>query len=339
MVIGFPWIRVGLDLGTANTLLYVKGRGVAVREPSLVTVRTSTGEIEAVGGDARAGLGRTPGKFRTARPIRAGMVRDLKLCEGMVQRFLRQARATGLLHRPKVVMAVPSGLAEVDSAAIAQSMRDAGAVRVLLVEQVLAAARGAGLAIEESRGRMVVNIGAGVTDIAVISLGNAVHLRTIRTAGEEMDAAIISHVRAAHQLVIGERTAERLKIQIGSALAGGGEMSLRVKGRCMVRGIPREAEIRDGEVREALAVPVERIVNAVREVLEQAPPELGAGLIETGIVLTGGSALLRNLDACIARDCGLPVRVAQDPLACVILGLAHQLRLLRRSDWRRFGRP
>ncbi len=334
------WLKtegVGLDLGTANTLLYVKGRGVALKERSLVIVRASTGDIEAVGGEAEAGLGRTPRKFRAERPIRAGIIADLTLCEGMLHRFLGKARVTGPLQRFKVAMAVPGGTTEVERLAVAQSLRKSGASDVLLVEQALAAARGAGLPIEESRGRMVVNIGAGVTDIALVSLGNAVNTRAIRVAGDEMDAAIIAHLRSAHQLIIGERTAEQLKIGIGSALPCGADAVMRIKGRCLARGIPREAAIRGGELCAALSAPVQRIVDAIRECLEQAPPELSADLVETGIVLTGGSALLRNLDKRIATDCGLPVTVAQDPLSCVILGLAHQLKVLRRSDWRRFG--
>jgi rod shape-determining protein MreB and related proteins len=336
-VIGLPSTRIGLDPGTANTLLYVKGRGVAVNEPSLVTIRTSTGDIEAVGEEAEAGLGRTPRKFQTARPIRAGTISDLSLFDGMLHRFLRKAHIAGPLHRLKVAIAVPSGMTEVERRAIVESLRNAGGVDVLLVEQVLAAARGAGLAIEESRGRMVVNIGAGVTDVAIISLANTVYARATRVAGDEMDAAITAHVRATHHLLIGERTAERLKIQIGSAVPNHPELTLRVKGRCITEGVPREATIRGCEIREALSTPLARIVNAIREALEQAPPELSADLIETGIVLTGGSASLRNLDRFISKDCGLPVKVAQDPLSCVILGLAYQLNRLRRGEWRRFG--
>ncbi|HWB96370.1 MAG TPA: rod shape-determining protein [Bryobacteraceae bacterium] len=336
-MIGFASGRVGLDPGSANTLMYVEGRGVAVNEPSLVTVRASTGDIEAVGREAEAGLGRTPTKFRTERPIRGGIITDLKLFEGMLGRFLRQAHILGSLHRLKVVAAVPSGTTEVDRRAAVESLRNAGATCVWIVEQALAAAWGAGLPVDESRGRMVVNIGAGVTDIAVLSLGSIVHARSIRVAGNEMDAAIMAYVRSAHQLAIGERTAERLKIEIGSALPGPEERTLRIKGRCAARGIPREAAIRDGEIRDALSAPVQRIVNALREALEEVPPELSADLVETGIVLTGGCALLRNLDRCISNACGLPVRVAGNPLACVILGLAHQLNCLRPRDWRRFG--
>jgi rod shape-determining protein MreB and related proteins len=336
-VIGLPSTRVGLDPGTANTLVYVKGRGVAVNEPSLVTVRTSSGDIEAVGGEAEAGRGRTPRKFQTARPIRAGIITDLKLFDGMLHRFLRKAHISGPLHRLKAAIAVPSGITEVERLVVIESIQNAGAADVLLVDQVLAAARGAGLGIEESRGRMVVNIGAGVTDVAVISLGNTVYARATRIAGDDIDAAIVAEVRAAHQLVIGEPTAERLKIQIGSAVSNHQELTLAVKGRCLTKGIPREVTIRGCEVRDAISTPLERIMGAIREALEQAPPELTADLIETGIVLTGGSALLRNLDRFISTDCGLPVNVAQDPLKCVIRGLAHQLDGLRPSDWRRFG--
>ena len=285
----------------------------------------------------KQGRGRTPRKFQTARPIRAGIITDLKLFDGMLQRFLRKAHIGAPLHRLKAAIAVPSGMTEVERLVVIESIQNAGAVHVLLVDQVLAAARGAGLAIEESRGRMVVNIGAGVTDVAVISLGNTVYARATRFAGDDMDAAIAAHVRAAHQLVIGELTAERLKIEIGSAVSSHQELTLAVKGRCATKGIPREVTIRGCEVRAAISTPLERIIGAIREALEQAPPELSADLIETGIVLTGGSALLRNLDRFISKNCGLPVRVAQDPLTCVIRGLAHQLNGLRASDWRRFG--
>lgn len=310
---------------------------MAVNERSLVTIRASTGDIEAVGGEAQAGLGRTPKKFQTARPIRAGSISDLKLFDGMLHRFLRKAHISGPWHRLKVAIAIPSGMTEVERLAVVESLRNAGAAEVLLVDQVLAAASGAGLPIEESRGRMVVNIGAGVTDVAIMSLGNTVYSRAARVAGDEMDAAIAAHVGTIHQLLIGEPTAERLKMQIGSAVQEGEETSLAIKGRCALRGVPREATIRGSEVFEALSTPLERIMNAIREALENAPPELSADLVETGIVLTGGSALLRNLDRFISSDCGLPVRVADDPLSSVIQGLARQLNGLRPNEWRRFG--
>jgi rod shape-determining protein MreB len=331
-VIGFPSTRVGLDPGTANTLIYVKGRGVAVNERSLVTIRASTGVIEAVGEAAQAGLGRTPRKLQTARPIRAGSISDLKLFDGMLHRFLRDAHISGSWHRLKAVIAVPSGMTEVERLAVIESIRNAGAAEVLLVDQVLAAAIGAGLPIEESRGRMVVNIGAGVTDAALISLANIVDARAVRVAGDEMDAAIAAHVRTRHNLLIGEPTAERLKIQIGSAVQDREDAVLAVKGRCARRGVPREVAIRGREICEALRGPLDRIMNTIRETLEDAPPELSADLVETGIVLTGGSALLRNLDRFISQNCGLPVAVATDPIACVIQGLARQLNGMRRRQ-------
>ena len=336
-MIGLPSTRVGLDPGTANTLVYVKGRGVAVNEPSLVTMRTSSGDIEAVGGEAEAGRGRTPRKFQTARPIRAGIISDVKLFDGMLRRFLRKAHITGPLHRLKVAIAVPSGMTEAERLAVIESIQNAGAVDVLLVDQVLAAARGAGLAIEESRGRMVVNIGAGVTDVAVISLGKyrlcARDPRRRRRYGCRYRGARTGRSPARHRRAYG-RAAQN---PIGSADFHTRELTLAVKGRCVTKGIPREVTVRGCEVLEAISRPLERIMGAIREALEQAPPELNADLIETGIVLTGGSALLRNLDRFISKDCGLPVRVAPDPLSCVIRGLAHQLNSLRTSDWRRFG--
>ncbi len=338
MINPFWGSRIGVDLGTANTLVYVDGRGVAVKEPSLVTVRASTGEIEAAGSEAEAGAGRTPIKFRTVRPIRHGMICDLTLCEGMLTRFLRQTRIAGPFRRLRVAVAIPGELTEVERLAIVESFRDVGALNVLLVDQVLAAAQGAGLPIDEPRGRMVVDVGAGVTDIAVISMANTVQTRTIPIAGDEMDTAVAAYVRGKHQLLVGERTAERIKIQIGSALPVSESLSAKVKGRCLVHGIPREVALCDCEIRDALAAPVHRIVMAIREVLEQAPPELSADLVETGILLTGGSALLRNLDRRISAEFGLPVTVAPDPLSSVILGLACQLKRLQNCDWRRFGR-
>jgi len=328
--------RIGLDLGTANTLVCVDGRGLALNEPSIVTVRASTGEIEAVGSEADAGFGRTPRKLHTQKPIRAGMIHDLKLCEGMLRRFLRKAEVNGLLRRFRALVAVPASLTEVGRMAVLESLHCAKAGDVLLVEQSLAAAQGAGLPIEEPRGHMIVDIGAGVTGIALISLGTVVQSRTILVAGDEMDAAIVSHVHRQHHILIGERSAERVKIEIGSAQPNFDARSATVKGRCLVRGVPRCVTLHEDEVQEALADPIRRIIAAIREVLEQAPPELSADLLETGLVLTGGSALLRNLDQHISKEFGLPVRVAEAPLTSVALGLARQLSHLRRRDWDRF---
>lgn len=330
-------VRLALDLGTANTLIYVHGQGVAVKEPTLVTVRASTGEIEAAGTEAEAALGRTPRKFRTVKPIRCGIISDLRICEGMLHRFLTKTGRNLRFRGLQVAAAVPGELTEVERLAVLESLRNTRAKEVLLTDQVLAAAQGAGLPIEEPRGYMVVDIGAGITDIAVISLANRVHGRTIPVAGDEMDAAIAAHVRGRHQLLIGERTAERIKIQLGSAMPGPQAWSMKVKGRCLTDGIPREVSLCDSEILDALSAPVHRIVIAIREVLEQAPPELSADLMETGILITGGSALLRDLDKRISKECGLPVTIAPDPLSSVINGLARQLKHLRRRDWRRFA--
>jgi len=327
--------RIGLDLGTANTLIYVDGRGLALNEPSVVTVRASTGEIEAAGRDAEAGFGRTPRKLLTRKPIRAGMIQDLELCQGMLLRFLRKAEVAGLLRRFRVIVAVPASLTEVERMAVIESLHCAKAGDVVLAEQPLAAAQGAGLAIEEPHGHMVVDAGAGATSVALISLGTVVQSRTILVAGDEMDAAIVSYVNRRGHILIGERTAERVKVEIGSAQPNPGATS-NVKGRCLVRGVPRSVTLGGEEIQEALAEPVGRIVAAIREVLEQAPPELSADLLETGIVLTGGSELLRNLDQRISREFGLPVRVAEAPLTSVALGLGHQLSYLRCRGWSRF---
>ncbi len=339
MIGSFYGSRIGIDMGTANTLVHIDGQGVAVKEPSLVTVRAGTGEIEAAGRAAEAGAGRTPRKLRTVRPIRHGMISDLTLCEGMLNRFLRRTDTLGIFRRFRVAIAVPGELTEVERLAIVESVRNVGASEVLLVDQVLAAARGAGLPIDEPRGRMVVNIGAGITDIAVISMANTVQTRTIAVAGDDMDTAVAAYVRGKYQVLVGERTAERIKIQVGSALPVAEPLTVIVKGRCLVNGIPREVALCEREIREALSVPVQHIIMGIREVLEQAPPELSADLVETGILLTGGSALLRNLDRRITAEFGLPASVAQDPLSSVIAGLAHQLKRLRSRDWRRFGHP
>ena len=256
----------------------------------------------------------------------------------MLARFLRQTKIAGPFRRLSVRMAVPGELTEVERLAIIESLRDVGALNVLLVDQVLAAAQGAGLPIGQPRGRMVVDVGAGVTDIAVISMANSIRTRTIPVAGDEMDAAIAAYVRGKHQLLIGERTAERIKIQAGSALPLSDTLSVKVTGRCLVHGIPREVALCDGEIRETLSAPIRQIIMAIGEVLEQAPPELSGDLVENGILLTGGSALLRNLDRRISEEIGLPVTVAPDPLSAVILGLADQLKHLRNSYGHRSGR-
>ncbi len=320
--------RIALDLGTATTLIYVDGRGLALKEPSIVRVRASTGEIEAAGADAEAGFGRTPTKLRTLKPVRGGTIQDLTLCEGMLQRFLRKAKVSGVLRHLRVAAAIPDNLTDVERMAIIESLHNARAGDVFLVEQTLAAAQGAGLDVGEPHGHMVVDSGAGVTGVALISMGATVQSRSVPVAGDDMDASIVSYVRRKYQILIGERTAERAKIEIGSAMTGSGNKSASVTGRCLVRGVPRSVSLCEGEIQEALAEPVRHIESAIREVLEQAPPELSADLLDTGIVLTGGSALLRNLDRHISEEFGLPVRVAEAPLTSVVLGVGSQLEYL-----------
>jgi rod shape-determining protein MreB len=326
--------RVALDPGTANTLLYVKGRGLAVNEPSLVTLRADAGRIEAVGREAAAGRGRTPRRFQTARPIRGGVIRDLAIFEGMLRCFLRKSRIGGPLRRLEVAIAVPAGMAADERHALADSLRNAGAADIVPVDRLLADIRGSGLLNDESRPTMLVNIGAGVTEIAVTSRGNTLHARSIPIAGDAMDAAIAAQVLADHDLLIGEPTAERLKIELGSALPNRHELTLAVTGRCAARGIPREVTVRSGEVRHALAPILARIAAAIREALDHSPPSLVARLSETGIVLTGGSALLRHVASFVSIESGLPVITARHPLTSVIRGLADQLTNPRPGDWK-----
>ena len=310
--------RVGLDPGTANTLLYVEGRGVAVNEPSLVTVRTSTGAIEAVGRDAKAVRGRTPRKFQTARPIRDGVIREPGLFGGMLRCFLRQSRIAGPWRRLEVAAAVPGGMTDSDRLAVVESIRSAGAADVLLADRVLAAARGAGFPMADSRPRMLVDLGAGVTEIAILARGNAIYSSSTRIAGDELDFAIKAEVLSAHDLHIGEPTAERLKIQLGSALPGSPERTVSVTGRCASRGVPRQATVRCGEVQHAISPFLDCLSLTILEALNYAHSDL----FETGIVLTGGSALLRNLDQFLSAKCGAPVQLARDSLTSVIRGLA-----------------
>ncbi len=334
-MIDFAATRVGLDPGTANTLLYVKGRGVMLDEPSLVTIRTSTGAIEAVGGEAQAGYGRTPRRLLTVRPIRAGAIGDPGLLDGMLYRFLRKARVVAPWKRLSTAIAVPVAMTAAERLALVESIRNAGAADIVLLDPALAAARGAGLNVYEARVSMLADAGAGVTKVAIFSRGETIYARAVHAAGDEMDSAIADYVRAAHDLIIGERTAERIKIEIGSAAPRGGqEAALTVKGRCAARGVPREIVLRAGEIREALRAPLERIASAVRDALAQVPPSLCANLIVNGMVLTGGSALLPRLDRYLSAACGLPVTVAADPRSCVVRGLACYIDRLRPAEWR-----
>src|SRR5437588_2384300 len=327
---------LAIDLGTANTLVYVRGRGIVVNEPSIVAINKNTGEVEAVGKEAKEMLGRTPASIVAIKPIRDGVIADFTVTERMLSYFIRKACKRRMFLQPRIVIAVPAEISQVERRAVTDSAYRAGASEVHLVEQAMAAAIGAGLPIGEPIGNLVVDIGGGTTDIAVISLSGIVYSRSIRIAGNQMDEAITQYIKRKHNLLIGERTAESIKIELGSAFPLDEELSFEVRGRNLIEGIPKTITITDEEIREALADSVSTIINAVRVALERTPPELAADLIERGIVLSGGGALIKNLDKRLSIETGLPVSVAEDPLSCVVRGAGEMLsdfELLKRVKW------
>jgi rod shape-determining protein MreB and related proteins len=331
--------RLAVDLGSANTLVYLNGRGVAVEEPSVVRLRAGSREVEAVGSEARSGSERTPPRCETVMPVRQGRVCDPEICSRMLNGFMKKLGIRRQIRPMLAVVSAPGELSEVQEAAVVQSFRDNHVAGVFLTGQALAAAVGAGIPIAESRGNMIVDVGAGVTEVAVISLSNVVTARTVPAAGDDFDAAIENHIRTAHHLLIGRATAERVKLQLSLAPDGGTPRVINAKGRCLSQGIPREVRLNSSELTEALNGTIEQILGAVRDVLNETPPELSSDLVESGIVLTGGSAHLTTLAARISESTGLQVRIAEQPRLSVILGLAHQLERLRHRDWRRFGHP
>ncbi|GAB4240526.1 MAG: rod shape-determining protein [Candidatus Methylacidiphilales bacterium] len=321
---------IGIDLGTANTLVYVKDRGVVLREPSVVAVEAGTKKVLAVGDEAKRMLGRTPGTIVAIRPLKDGVISDFEVTEAMLKAFIQKAHRhrRWLAPRPRVVIAVPSGITEVEKRAVRESAYHAGARLVTLIEEPMAAAIGVGLPVQEAAGNMIVDIGGGTTEVAIISLAGIVFSRSIRVAGDELDEAITNYMKRAYNLVIGERTAEEIKIKIGSAYPMEKETQLEVRGRDLVAGLPKTLSITSQEVREALMDPVSNIVQSVRITLERCPPELSADLVERGIVLAGGGALLRGLDRLIQEETGLPVHVAEDPLSAVAEGTGKVLQEL-----------
>ena len=324
---------LAIDLGTANTLVYAKGKGIVVNEPSIVAINKTTNEVEAVGKEAKEMLGRTPGNIVAIRPMRDGVIADFKVTEKMLTYFIRKAHNRKMLVRPRIVIGVPSEITPVEKRAVQDSAYRAKASEVHLVEQAMMAAIGAGLPITEPSGNMIVDIGGGTTDIAVISLSGIVYSRSVRVAGNEMDDAIMHYLKRKFNLLVGERTAEQIKIEIGSAFLLDKPLSMEVKGRDLIEGIPKTITVMDTEVREALRECVDTIVNAIRVALERTPPELSADISDRGIVLTGGGALLKNLDKRIREETGLPVSIADDPLASVVLGtgkLLSDFKLLRK---------
>jgi rod shape-determining protein MreB len=316
---------LAIDLGTANSLVFAKGKGIVVNEPSIVAINKVTGEIEAVGKEAKEMLGRTPGNIVAIRPLKDGVIADFKVTEKMLNYFIQKAHGRKLLVHPRIVIGVPSEITQVEKRAVIDSAFRAKASEVYLVEQAMVAAIGAGLPITEPSGNMVVDIGGGTTDIAVISLSGIVYSRSVRLAGNEMDEAITQYVKRKYNLLIGERTAEQIKIEIGSAYPLDEPLTMEIKGRNLIEGIPKTLVIRDEEIREALAECVGTIVNAVRVALERTPPELSADIVDKGIVLTGGGSLLKNLDKRIREETSLPVTLADEPLSSVVLGTGRML--------------
>jgi rod shape-determining protein MreB and related proteins len=316
---------LAIDLGTANTLVYATGKGIVVDEPSIVALNKKTGKVESVGKDAKEMLGRTPMNMVAIQPMRDGVIADLNAAEEMLQSFIQKAHQRKRLLHPRIVMGIPSEITDVERRGVLDAAYRAKASEVHLVDQAIVAAIGAGLPVTEATGNMVVDIGGGTTDIAVISLSGIVYSRSVRVAGNLMDEKIIEHLRHEHNLVIGERTAEIIKTELGSASPLDRPSSIEVKGRDLLKGIPRTVCVRDEEIRQTLSGCISSLVHAIRVALEHIPPELSADISDRGIVLTGGGSLLKNLAKRIQTDTNLPVSLAEDPLTCVVMGTAKML--------------
>lgn len=325
---------IGIDLGTANTLVYVKGEGIVLCEPSVVAIKKGTSHVLAVGEEAKKMIGRTPGNIVAIRPMKDGVIADFDISERMLRYFISRVHNRKRFIKPLIVIAVPSGITEVEKRAVVDSAERAGAREVFLIEEPKAAAIGVGLPVQDPIGNMIVDIGGGTTEIAIISLGGIVCSKSLRIGGDEMDDAIIQHLKRSYNLMVGERTAEEIKIKVGSAYPLEEEVTLEVKGRDLIAGLPKTIKITSQEIRDALSEPISSIVESVRVILEKAPPELSADLVEQGIVLVGGGSLLRGVDALLSEETGLPVRVADDALTAVALGTGkflseiHNLRKL-----------
>ena len=335
----FSWLLgyfsndIGIDLGTANTLVYVKDRGIVLREPSVVAIQQGSNRVLAVGEEAKRMLGRTPGNIVAIRPMKAGVIADFEVTEAMLRYFIRKAHNRKWVVRPRIIISVPSGITEVEKRAVKDSATHAGAREVYLIEEPMAAAIGVGLPVQEPAGNMIVDMGGGTTEVAIISLAGIVLSRSVRVGGDEMDEAIVQYLKRVYNLMIGERTAEEIKIQIGSAYPLNEEVSMEVKGRDLVAGLPKTLTITSEEIREALQEPVSAIIEAIRITLERCPPELSSDLVDRGLVLAGGTSQLRGMDKLIAEQTGLPVHVAEDPVSAVAEGtgvVLHELNFLRK---------
>ena len=317
---------LAIDLGTANTCVYVRGKGIVVNEPSIIAINKVNGRVEAVGKEAKEMVGRTPGNIVAIKPMKDGVIADFEYTEKMLAYFIRKAHNNrNVWVRPRIVIGVPSEITQVEKRAVKDSAYRAKASEVHLIEEAMAAAIGAGLPITEPAGSMIVDIGGGTTDIAVISLAGIVYSKAVRVAGNEMDEAIIQYIKKTYNLLIGERTAEQIKMELGSAYPLDERMTMEIKGRHLIDGVPKTITITDEEIREALAETVNVIVDAVRVALERTPPELSADIVDRGIVLTGGGSMLKNLDKRLREETGLPLAMAEDPLSSVVLGAGKML--------------
>ena len=316
---------IGIDLGTANTLVFRKGKGIIMREPSVVAVDTRTDTVRYVGQEAKEVIGRTPGSIVAVRPLKDGVIADFDITASMLQIFIKRVFNNSIFARPRVIICIPSGVTEVERRAVREAAFKAGAKHVWIIEEPMAAAIGAGLPVAEASGSMVVDIGGGTSEVAVISLGGIVAARSVRIGGDALDSAIIQYVKRKYNLLIGERTAEDIKMQIGSAFPFEGEASMNIKGRDLGDGLPKNIMITSEEIREALADPLALVMEAIRITLERTPPELSADIIDHGITMTGGGALLRGLDKLIEKETGMPVYIGEDPLDCVAKGTGKVL--------------
>lgn len=316
---------MAVDLGTANTLVYVRGEGIVLREPSIVAVQKGTDHILAVGSEAKSMLGRTPGNIVAIRPMREGVIADFDVTERMLRYFIRKVHQRKGLAKPRIVISIPSSVTEVESRAVRDSALQAGARDVYLIEEPMAAAIGARLPVEEPVGNMIVDMGGGTTEVAVISLGGIVYGRSVRVAGQKLDDAVAAYIRRTYNVLVGERTCEDVKIKLGSAFPMAKELKMEVKGRDLITGLPRTLEISSEEIRVALEEPLQHIIDAVKMTLERTPPELAADIVERGMLLAGGTALLKNLDQRLREETGVPVNIAEDPLTCVVSGAGRVL--------------
>lgn len=316
---------IGIDLGTANTLVHLKGKGIIAREPSVVAYDVRNDAVRSVGTEAKEMIGRTPGSIVAVRPLKNGVIADYDVTAAMLKRFIKDSLKGSLISRVRVVICVPAGVTEVESRAVHGVLKQAGASDIDLIEAPMAAAVGAGLPVWDPKGCMIADIGGGTTEVAVISLGDIVTAQSIRIAGDDLDESIINYIRKKHSLLIGERTAEQIKIEIGSVLPYEDETSLEIKGRNLVDGLPKNIVITSAEVRDAMADTVSQIIDNIKLTLEKTPPELAADIIDRGITLTGGGALLRGLAELISQQTGMPVSIAANPLDCVVIGTAKRL--------------